>query len=50
MNPINQSSSRYLDFDLGTLYKALSDYYYPKLLFGAELDPEKVQRHSLSFV
>ena len=31
-------------FDLGTLYKAFSEYFYPKLLKGQEYDPEKEQK------
>nr|AKO22176.1 glutathione S-transferases-2 [Dermanyssus gallinae] len=32
---------RYLYFDMGTLYKSLAEYFYPKIMSGAPLDPEK---------
>ncbi|OQR76300.1 glutathione S-transferase 1 [Tropilaelaps mercedesae] len=35
---------RYLYFDIGTLYKSIGDYFYPKLMFGKEYDPEKEQK------
>lgn len=37
-------TSRFLYFDIGTLYKAIGDYFYPKLMFGKELDPEREQK------
>jgi len=32
---------RYLFFDIGTMYKSIGDYFYPKLIFGQPLDAEK---------
>lgn len=32
---------RYLYFDIGTLYKSVTDYFYPHLLDRKPLDPEK---------
>lgn len=35
---------RYLQFDLGTLYKTISEYFYPRIVLGKELDPEKEEK------
>ncbi|XP_028968286.1 glutathione S-transferase 1 isoform X2 [Galendromus occidentalis] len=35
---------RFLYFDIGTLYKAIGEYFYPKLIHGKEYDTEKEQK------
>jgi glutathione S-transferase len=35
---------RYLYFDIGTLYRAFGEYFYPKILHGKEYEPEKEQK------
>lgn len=35
---------RYLYFDIGTLYKAIGEYFYPKILHGKEYEAEKEQK------
>ncbi|XP_022705046.1 glutathione S-transferase 1-like isoform X1 [Varroa jacobsoni] len=43
---------RYLYFDIGTLYKSIGDYFYPKLMFNKELEPdrEKKLKDALGFL
>jgi len=35
---------RFLYFDVGTLYLAFAEFFYPKLFYGKEPEPEKAQK------